>query len=78
MGNLQELHLSYEVSIRVLSWTIYPWSLDGLNQEHIDKMLMFMMTAYNAYIAGGQSLLQAYVLITQGFNGILQGWWAPR
>lgn len=54
--------------------TIYPWSLDGLNQEHIYKMLMFMMTAYNAYIAGGQSLLQAYVLITQGFNGILQGW----
>lgn len=25
--------------------TIYPWSLDGLNQERIYKMLMFMMTA---------------------------------
>lgn len=48
------MNLSYEEkSVFPSGFSHRTISLDGLNQEQIYKMLMFMMTAYNAYIGGG-------------------------
>lgn len=55
--------------------SIYPWSIDGLHPEQINRMLGMMIAASNAYLHGKNEAETAYRLITEGFVGTLKNWW---
>ncbi|GFS28758.1 hypothetical protein Acr_00g0003710 [Actinidia rufa] len=55
--------------------SIYPWSIDGLHPEQINRMLGMMIAASNAYLHGKNEAETAYRLITEGFLGTLINWW---
>jgi hypothetical protein len=55
--------------------SIFPWSIDGLNGDQINRMLNLMTACVNAVIACGGDQQRAYYIITHGFVGILHDWW---
>jgi len=44
---------------------VYPWTIDGLRQKQIQKMLSYMTTAANAYMSSGKTQAEAFERITK-------------
>jgi hypothetical protein len=55
--------------------SIFPWSIDGLNDDQINRMINLMIVCVNAVITCDGDQQRAYYIITHGFVGILHNWW---
>jgi hypothetical protein len=55
--------------------SIFPWSIDDLNGDQINRMINLMIVCVNAFISYDGDQQGAYYIITHGFVGILHKLW---